>query len=222
MIAVIAELAVRRLVRGRALWVAGVIALLPVMFAVAMRRHAVTAFDLLTFQLLVVAVLPAMLVSAAIGEDIEDRTITYVWSRPVPRWAMPIGKLAALAPISVVLVAASWSAAWALGFTTAPPLRSVLAVALGAATVSVVAAGLAMLVPRHGMALAICYVLFFDLPVGVLPASIQQLSATRHVRAVADIGGRDPSTLAGALIGLGAIAAVWLAIVLWRTRRLEA
>ena len=96
-----ASLTLRRLTRGRALGVSLVIAALPVAYAAAMRAVGQTGIgqELFAFEVLVLAVLAPMLVGSSIGEEIEDRTTTYLWSRPVPRWAILAGKLAALAPV---------------------------------------------------------------------------------------------------------------------------
>src|SRR6188508_2102736 len=88
----IAAVTWRRMLRGRALPIGIVIALLPTMFAVAIRGFGVEPGGgevMFSFELLVTAVLGAMLVGSSIGEDIEDRTSTYLWSRPVARWCLP-------------------------------------------------------------------------------------------------------------------------------------
>jgi ABC-type Na+ efflux pump permease subunit len=219
----IASLTWRRLLRGRSLWVAGIIALLPVAFGIVLRtqgpRHDVVD-DLLLFQLLVLAVLPPMFISSSIGEEIEDRTMTYLWSRPIPRWTVVIGKLLALAPIAMVLVVGSWQLGCALGLEEVPAARSHVALAAAAAVVSAVATGIAVVVPRHGMALTIGYMLL-DFWIGFIPASIQNLSISHHVFAISlpSFAGGDVPTSAA---WMGVIAAGWLGLALWRIRRLEA
>lgn len=219
----IAALTLRRLLRGRTLWVAAAIALVPVAFGAVLRTQGGSqdlADELLTFQMLVLAVLPPMFIASSIGEEIEDRTMTYLWSRPIPRWAVVLGKLLALAPISIVLVVASWHLGCALGLEAVPPLRSHLALAAAAAVVSAVATGIAVLVPRHGMALTIGYMLL-DFWLGIMPASIQNLSVLRHVTAISfpEPEGTDVVTAA---IWLALVGVSWLGAGLWRIRHLEA
>jgi ABC-type transport system involved in multi-copper enzyme maturation permease subunit len=218
----IAGLTLRRVSRGRTLWIAALIAAVPVMFGAVLhvllgpRRDM--ADNMLLFQLLVLAVLPPMFIASSIGEEIEDRTITYLWSRPIPRWAVVIGKLLALAPIAMVLVVASWHLACALGLQSMPSPRSHLA--LAAVALSAISTGIAVLVPRHGMALTIGYLLF-DFWIGIIPASIQNLSVLHHVQAISfpKPEGTDVPTAAAWLV---AVAAAWLGLGLWRIRRLEA
>ena len=220
---VIAGLTLKRLLRGRTLWVAAVIALVPVAFGAILRQQGPRGDltdELLTFQMLVLAVLPPMFIASSIGEEIEDRTMTYLWSRPLPRWAVVVGKLLALAPISMVLVVVSWHLACALGLTVVPPLRTHAALAAAAAVVSSISTGIAVLVPRHGMALTIGYMLM-DFWVGIMPASIQNLSVLHHVNTISTLPADGPGP-ATAAVWLAGVAAGWLGVALWRIRGLEA
>jgi ABC-type transport system involved in multi-copper enzyme maturation permease subunit len=219
----IAALTLRRLARGRTLWVAAIIALVPVAFGAVLRTQGTSqelADELLTFQMLVLAVLPPMFIASSIGEEIEDRTMTYLWSRPIPRWSVVVGKLLALAPISIVLVVVSWHLGCALGLASVPPLRSHLALAAAAAVVSAIATGIAVLVPRHGMALTIGYMLL-DFWLGIMPASIQNLSVLRHVTAIS-FPAPEGTDVVTAALWLAVVGAGWLGAGLWRIRDLEA
>ena len=220
---IIAGLTLRRLARGRAVWVSGIIAALPVLFASAMRQKGnASSLDIMVFVMLLFVILPGMFVASAIGEDIEDRTTTYLWSRPVPRWSILIGKLIALAPLTALLIAGSWIAAVLVGTHAPPSAISCVALAAGAIAMSFVVAAIATLVPKHGMPLAIAYALFFDGPVGLMPISLSKLSITHHVRALADVLHDLEETQITGAIGIAALAALWLTIALLRFRRLEA
>jgi hypothetical protein len=219
MIRTLAAVTLVRLTRGKALWIATVLAALPVAFAsvVQARGRAASPGELFAPSLLLFAVLPSLLVGAAVGEELEDRTSTYLWSRPIERWAVLAGKLIALTPIVVALSVGGWAVASAVN-GAAPPLASCLGLAAGSIASSLVVAGIAVVVPKHGMALAIGYMLV-DLFIGELPVSLQQLSVTFHTRAIAGLGGTP--AIAAPLIGLVAIAGVWTAIGFRRIRRIE-
>ncbi len=222
---VIAGLTLRRLVRGRAVWVSGIIAGLPVAFASAIRaqrRHEANEIDILVFVMLLFVILPAMFVASSVGEDIEDRTTTYLWSRPVPRWAVLAGKLLALAPLTAAFIVGSWVASVVAGAHDIPTALSCIALAGGAVAMCFVAAAIATFVPKHGMPLAISYVLFFDGPVGLMPISLAKLSITHHVRTLANVFPSIDEHPSSGAIGLAVLAVVWLAIALVRFRRLEA
>lgn len=209
----------RRLFRGRALWVSAVIAALPAMLALAMQGRLGAAHAITAVQFVVLVLLPPVFVASSLGEEIEDRTTTYLWSRPIARWTIVVGKLVALAPIAMALVAGGWFVAMQIGTGEPPSAQSIVALAAGAGAVAAMSAGLATLVPRHGMALSIVYLVVFDLALGVIPASIQNISITRQVRLLSGLD--DPSGLTQPAITMAAIAGVWLAIALWRIRRLE-
>ncbi len=224
-VATIAGVTLRRLFRGRAVWISVAIALLPLVFALFV-QHAHRArrmqMDLFVIIELLLAVIPPMFVAASIGEEIEDRTATYLWSRPVGRWAVIAGKLVALVPVATVLLVAGWVAAARFELAHFSRLvDSSAAVALGVLAMSLVAAGIATLVPKHGMALTIAYVLFFDLPIGALPASIRQLSIMHHLRVIASVDLTSDDPRLAAVIGVVVIAGLWGTVALWRIRRRE-
>lgn len=220
-IGALAGVTLRRLSRSRAVWVASVLAVLPILYASAVRaRHALVHEELFVFVELVLAVLVPMLLASSIGEEIEDRTLTYLWSRPVPRWTVLAGKLCALAPVALGFALASWGGAVSTATDAMPAGRTVLALAAGSLAISAVATGLAMLSPRHGMALSIVYMLA-DTFLGALPASLAKLSITYQTRAVSGLYS-SYDALGGGLVALAALSAVWMVVAVWRIRRLEA
>jgi len=210
----IVRLTLRRLVRGKALWLALGFAALPPVLAAALPSNAVGyAFEI---EMLLYAVIPPLVVAGAIGEDLEERTATYLWSRPVARWTIVVGKLVALAPVVAAIDLASWAIAGALAGHGQPSLDALVAVAAGALAVSTLCAGIAALVPRHAMAVTIVYMLFDDM-IGQIPARLQLFSVTHHAGRIVGIGEPVDATS----IALVAIPAVWLALGLRRVRRLE-
>lgn len=221
MVSTLAGVTLRRLVRGKALWIGVVIAALPLCYAVSfhfgkLRATSSKVFDL---ALMLLAIVPAMFVGSAVGDEIEQRTSAYLWSRPLARWVVLAGKLYALVPVVVVLIVGGWAAAAAIGLGTPPAPDAVLALLAACLASAFAAAGMTTLVPNHGMAMTIAYMLV-DLFIGALPFSLQQLSITHQARIIAGFD-RVPQAYAAPLIALAVIAAVWGAIGLWRIRRLE-
>lgn len=206
----------RRLLRGRALWVSVLIALLPVLLAAALRGRESGPAELVQF--LVMALLPPMFVASSLGEEIEDRTTTYLWSRPLARWTIVIGKLLALAPIAILLVVGGFVLTFQITASKMPPALGLAGIAGGTFTIAAMSAGIATLVPKHGMALSLIYLVVFDIALGLLPASINHISITRQVRLLTfDV----TEGIAVPAITLAAISCMWLALALWRIRRLE-
>jgi ABC-type transport system involved in multi-copper enzyme maturation permease subunit len=221
MVRILAGITLVRLVRGKALWIGALLAALPVVYAtIAQSRGVAPAVtDLFRMTTLLLALLPAMFVGAAVGEELEDRTATYLWSRPLERWAVLAGKLCALAPIVIALLVISWYAAVEISAGTLPGLASGVALAAGSLAASLVATGIATVVPRHGMALTIGYLLV-DVFIGALPFSLEQLSITYQTVTLAHLGD-GPAEIVGPVIALAAVSAVWSAVALVRIRRFE-
>ena len=222
-IGVLAGITWTRLVRGRALWVSLLVGLLPCLYSLMMRGRDRSGIgdELFGFEILVLAILAPMFVSSSLGEEIEDRTTTYLWSRPVPRWSILAGKLATIVPIVMTIGCASWLASSQIAWAVLPPAQTFLALALGSLGLGLLAAALSTLVPRHGMALTICYLVFVDVPAGVLPAALQEVSVTHQLRTLSGLWPADGSFAAG-LIGLSLIALVTGGVATYRIGRLEA
>lgn len=217
----LASVTLRRLVRGKALWIGALFAALPSSYAIIIRAYQVTRppDDLFKISLLLLALLPAMFVGASIGEEIEDRTSTYLWSRPIARWAVLAGKLCVLAPVVIALLVAGWTVGIVISTQAAPSLISCLALAAGCLATSVIAAGIATVVPKHGMSLTIGYVLV-DAFIGAMPFSLNALSITHQTSVLANLGG-PPLEVAAPLIAMVVVSGLWGAVGLLRIRRIE-
>lgn len=217
----LARITLKRLTRGKALFICLVLALLPVLLAAIMRgfsRHS-GPDALFTIEDMLLALLPPVFVGASVGEEIEEKTSAYLWSRPIPRWAVLAGKLVALAPIAALLMVGSWIVAVKIGISALPSLRSCIALGGGAIAISFVAAGMSTLIPKYGVALAIIY-LIVDGVIGALPFSLAELSLTHQVRVISDLYSIAPS-LVEPMIALVGVAGVWGTLGFLRIRRVE-
>ncbi len=217
----IARVTFRRTLRQRTVWGAAIVAALPLVLAVIFnaiaRHHTRSVFEAAEAT---AAVLIGLMVAGSVGEELEERTMTYLWSRPMPRWALLTGKLAALVPMTIALGAGGAWLAMSVGATADDaPGRMALAIAAGLTARAAIATAFATLVPRQALALTIAYLFFIDLPLAIVPARLQVVSIVFHEHELATRGMGESVTTA--LIGLGAITAVWLGVALWRIRRLE-
>jgi hypothetical protein len=217
----LAGVTLRRLGRGKALRIGVGIAALPLILpGVSRAMHAAGSLpSVFEVVLLLFALLPPMFIAASIGEELDERTCTYLWSRPIARWAVLAGKLGALTPIVIGLVMASWLVAALLGVGELPTLVSCAALIAGAVTSSLVAAGIATLAPKHGMALAIAYLLV-DYSLGRLPFSLAKVAVTWQVRTLAGMGGADDGWTAA--IAMAVVGGLWAALAVARMGRREA
>jgi hypothetical protein len=164
------------------------------------------------------ALLPPLLVAPAIAEEVDGNTYTYLWSRPLPRWSILIGKVAVLAPVVGGLLAASVLIVVLLLAATGhvPPgsqvAAGIAAFFVGGVSMSLVAVSLGTLVSRHPVAISVLYVLIFDLPVSEMPFAFRHLSVIYHVQQAAGTAGDAalaslPLCLLPALfwLGIGAV-----------------
>jgi ABC-type transport system involved in multi-copper enzyme maturation permease subunit len=217
----LAGITLKRLGRGKALWIALLFAALPVVYATIVRGRGkeISLRDLFNVSTLLLAIVPAMFVSASIGEEIEERTSTYLWSRPIARWAVLAGKLIALVPLVIALVVGGWYGGLRTAQASAPLVSSCAALATGCVAASLIAAGIATVLPKHGMSLTIGYMLV-DVFIGALPFSLRELSITHQTVVLSRLGLEPPAT-SGALIAMGIVAGVWGVVSFARIQRLE-
>lgn len=222
-VSTVASVTLTRLGRGKALWIGLLLAALPVINAKIVHTYAeklrASPSEMFAASLGLLVLLPAMFIGASIGEEIEERTATYLWSRPVARWAVIAGKLCALAPIVIALIVGGWFAAHEIWVGGAPTLTSCVALAAGCLAASLIAAGVASVLPKHGMGFTIAY-MFVDIFVGALPFSLRELSVTHQAAVLSQLG--DSREITTPAIMLIMASGVWSVIGLLRIQRLEA
>jgi ABC-2 type transport system permease protein len=222
----IARVTLTRMLRGRSIWVVIGLCVLPTLWAAVQKVDSVDDMGLVfvTWALLL-AILPPVLLAAAIGEEIEERTASYLWSRPIPRWSIVIGKMVALVPILWLALGASVLVpfyvfvpnAAAHGDVAARIGAMAILATLGAAAVT---AGLTTIAPRYGTILSIAYLLFIDDPLAAIDASISRMSVIYNAIQIAAINDNAQS-LGRSIAWLAGLIAVWVGIAVWRIRRLE-
>jgi ABC-2 type transport system permease protein len=195
---------------------------------------------LLQLQVLV-PVLALVNGSAAVAEEVEDRTITFLFSRPIPRPAVLVGRLGAilvfllgLLAVSTTLLLAAADAASGLGAPVDAGIRDPLfaAVLAGALVYSALFAVLGVFV-KHPILVGLAYAFAFEGFLANLPASTQALTIQFYLRSImAALGSPawnrveafpSPSfdPLSTAVTTLGLVVVVALALGCWRIARRE-
>ena len=217
----LSRLTARRFVRNSTPWICAVIAALPIAFSAALRGRHVQLVRMFQIEQLLLVVLPPIVIAAAITGDLEDRAATYLWSRPLARWSVVIAKLVALAPFIVALVVVSWLGAIAVGTGHLASGTQLAALAAGTLAAAMIAAGISVVVPRHGMALAIVYMLC-DGMIGQLPTRMQLIGVISVAHDVASLAGvTTGGSSAIAAISLVIVPAIWLTIGIAKVGKLE-
>lgn len=218
-LACVARLTAQRLSRSRAPWIAVALATLPLIYAALSVDHSPEILEkVFKIEDLLLVVVPPLLVAGSIGEELEAKTASYLWSRPLARWTVIAGKLCALAPLAIATMLASWVGAIAIARGQLPPAATAGALAIGTLAIALIAAGIATLAPRQGMALAIVYVLV-DFTIGNMPLSLPAISVTHHIKVVAHLADDAPGW--STLVGFVVIPMIWLWLGLRRVGRME-
>lgn len=221
----LARLSLRRVLRGKALWFALGLGLLPCLLSIAWRAHDTAGIEVwdrgITTFALVMTIIAPILVASSLSDEIDDRTAAYLWSRAVPRWSVVAGKLLGLAPVVALALALGLTASWGiLGGPAAVPVadfaRTLLAFVAGAIGCSAVSALIATLAPRFAVPVAVAWLLLFDATIGALDVGLHVITVSFGVRAIAT----GSSGVAGP-ISLVALTALALAIAIRRVERIE-
>lgn len=232
------SLTVRQLAAQRRILVVLLLAAAPVAVAAVFRVLAPDVdpdrfADNLVNQLIVAAVLPISVLIAgtmAFGHEIEDRTLSYLVLKPVPRWQIALPKLAAaiavggipvfIGGVATALVMPGGDVANAAGLAVA-----LLAGAVAYASVFT----LAGLVTQHALAFGLIYVVLWEGAVAQFLAGIKYLSVRQYTLSIID--SLTPDRLAtlrldlvelpAAAIGAVLVAAGFFALTVYRLRTMD-
>jgi len=143
----------------------------------------------LLFDLLIVgAIVPIITMAfstAAFGNDLEDRTLSYLVLKPIPRWRIVLSKLLASMVVSGPLLIASGVVATFLGLEadarTAVAVGVALFAGLSAYTTIFIWAGL---ITRWALPFALIYVFLWELLIGSFIESVGYLSVRGYTLAI--------------------------------------
>ena len=205
-IRMIAGLSLRRARRGRQLWLSVVLLVVAVVAAaasLAVGRGGLDLFDaVVDLTLRYVAPLLMLLhASSAVSEEVEARTITYLFSRPIPRWTVPAGKylgavtmgLALLGPGLILTYAITMLGERGLFVAELPHLVcSVVAAALAVLLFGAIATAFGTMVTGHSLVAAMFYVLIVEVGLAHVPGWLKVVAMTVHLRVVAGL--YEPAT----------------------------
>ncbi len=141
--------------------------------------------------------------SSVLSEDMEAKTLTYLFTRPVPRWTLFLGRWAASALIVSVLLGLS---AWWIGFDATNLSegldlrprnqvpegftgRFVLASVLVGILYTTMAAGLSAFLKR-AIIVGLSYAFVLEMVIGNMPGSTMRLSIQYYLRNIL-MGGEE-------------------------------
>ncbi|PID38548.1 MAG: hypothetical protein CSA65_07105 [Proteobacteria bacterium] len=197
----IAGLSLRRARRSRLLRVVLALLALPVLatiVGVLSGRNGAAFFEkvLALYLSYLVPLVLALFSSQSVAEEVQGRTITYLWSRPIARWALPVGKYLGTVAVTGGLMLLSLVACYLVAMIPAGgsvfselPLLALGLTALGVGTLyfAAVASAFGALVTSFPFALMLLYVLAIDIGMGFVPGLLRVVAMTVHLRAIAGL-----------------------------------
>ena len=164
--------------------------------------------------------------TSVLDHELGAKTLTYVFTRPLPRWKYVVGKYLGILSVLAVPASLSLLGSWALlggelDFTTYAALLACTLLALVGYNAVFILFG--FLIPRRAMIAALLYGVVFELLLSLAPALVNQITVTYYLRSLmvellnleipaeltAMVGGAG---LSGGLLGLAVITLVSLAL----------
>ena len=176
----------RRLLRGRRVWL-GVAAVALIVIAIVATRFAASEVDplelfrngfTLGFFGLLVYLVPFLLCSGAVAEEVEGRTLPFLTTRPIPRGLLTLGQFAAGAAFAVGLLAIGGLLLHLIVFATdatllveefVPTLRRIGCLSLLAILYCSVCSFWGTLVPEASGVVSAIFLAVFEFGFGILP-----------------------------------------------------
>lgn len=162
---------------------------------------------------------------ATLGDLAGDRTLVYLWLRPLPRGHLATAALGASLTAVLPLTALPVGLAALLGGRVDLLAPAVLASALGAAAYSAVFLGLGLR-SRRSLLWGLLYVLLWEDGASTLAASLAAVSVRRYTTSVfTTLGGQPPARFGvgtvTAVVVLAALVGAGIALTAWLLRRHE-
>jgi ABC-2 type transport system permease protein len=171
----------------------------------------VNTVNLLVFRLLPLAA--AIYTTAVISQEIEQKTIVYLLTRPIQRWKLLLGRWLAAATtiLTMSLISLIMARFGSGGAVEASFVSDVLAIALGALAYSSLFLFVTLILNR---AVIFCVLFAFGWETSVpnLPTGMQNLSVLSHMQAIAQhppskVGSGKIFEMISGMMGMGKMTA---------------
>lgn len=208
----------REMVRRKRLFGLAAINLIPVLVVLAIR---IWAGDLgisphlqlagLTHDIFIEFLIPIAAMAMAIpaiGEQVDDGTIVFTWTRPVKRWAIYLGRLLAAQVVSTVVMSGALVLCFAIMVSEGVQiidfdflrvyLTTFLIIALGTFTYSALFAAMGTFFKKPVLP-AILFTFGWESMVTNIPARVQEISLRFHLQNLIERPPSAPTDLPGVL-----------------------
>jgi len=241
----ITSLTIRQFMRSKSIFVLIGICLLSALFALIpqlvpdepsirdLRSIFAEAIYLSFFSATLLPLATLVLATAALGDEIEDRTLQYLSLKPIGRFRIVFQKFLAILVVAVPIVWAGIALTWSIAsFGHYDEMRDLLIPALSSSLVAIVGFGslflFLSLIIQRALLVGVFYVFIWEsaltryLP-GIRAISIRHYTQSLFVRLVDDRRFTIPQVSAQStvIITVAAICVICLTLATWRLRRMS-
>jgi ABC-2 type transport system permease protein len=237
----ITALTIRQFTRSRSLLVVAVICMIPVLFALiphfisdfSIRDLRETVSEIIYLNLFSATLLPLatlVLATAALGDEIEDKTLHYLAMKPLSRFRIVLEKWVAVVVLMTVVVWISLTVIWAIAsWGNFGDMQDILLPMLVSSLIGILGYGslfmFISLVINRALLFGVFYVFIWEttlarfLP-GIRSISISHYTQSAFVRLLEDrrVTIDGPSSAQTITIALALVLIASLALATWRLR----
>ena len=151
-------------------------------------RELISAiFLFLTYPQTICLLLALFYGTSVLGSELGGKTLTYLFTRPLPRWRFVVGKYLGIVTAVIIPTCLSVLASWLiLGAEGGAAQILALLIATAGALLGYNALFVlfGFLVPRRAMIVALLYGIVFELALSFVPALVNQFTVTYYLRSV--------------------------------------
>lgn len=172
-------------------------------------------FVIAVFALFLLPIVALAYATTSVGGDREDRTLVFLLTRPVPRWLILLGKIAATMPLVVGLVVGSfWGYCQLVGPVGQEAFRAFLPSVFWMSVAYVMVFHLFAVSFRHSTIVALLYAVLLETFVGNMPGVIKRVAVSYYGRsAMYQSAGKYGLEAPDVFEPLSELAATWALIV---------
>lgn len=222
---VLARVSLLRMVRGKTMYITSLLAFVPLVIVLLIESREDLEWRLAVEATLglVIPLAAAIHVSGAVNDELEQKTYTFLWSRPIHRASILFGRVLAMTPLLFALGAASLLLA-AIASKDVPSggipvaLGGVLGAAIGC---SFFALGAGAIFPRYATIITIVFLVLIDQMLAAFPI-VSKASIVAHARALAGHGTGIVIPAKGhSILGVLLVGGAWLWLAYYKVTRAE-
>lgn len=123
--------------------------------------------------------------TSVLGHELDGKTLTYLFTRPIPRWKIVVGKFLGIVAALIPAVTVSLVVSGLLLGTGMVHLLTLLAGSAGAVTAyAAVFTLIGFMIPRRAMIVGLLYGIIFEFVLSFAPALVNEITVTYYLRSM--------------------------------------